>query len=155
MFKNVIGESSSKVINVVERGAVKKFAEAIGDPHPIYLDQEYGKNSRYKNNIAPPSFPRVFDYGEISALKLPSAGLIHGEQVFEYKRPLVVGDELYCYSQVSDYFEKDGGSGKMGFLIIENNGEDSNGEQIFKSKSVVILSETIRKELDHAANLNA
>lgn len=155
MFKNVIGERSDKVINVVERGAVKKFAEAIGDPHPIYLDPEYGEKSRYKKNIAPPSFPRVFDYGTINALKLPEAGLIHGEQIFEYKRPLVVGEELYCYSLVSDYYEKDGASGKMGFLIIENNGESSSGEDIFHSKSVVILTEVIRKEIEHAANLNA
>lgn len=155
MFKNVIGERSNKVVNVVERGAVKKFAEAIGDPHPIYLDPEYGKASRYQNNIAPPSFPRVFDYGTIDALKLPNAGLIHGEQIYKYKRPLVVGDELYCYSLVSDYYEKDGGTGKMGFLIIENNGEDANGEEIFYSKSVIILTETIRKELEHATNLNA
>lgn len=155
MFKDVIGKRSEKIINVVERGAVKKFAEAIGDPHPIYLDQEYGEKSRYQNNIAPPSFPRVFDYGTIDALKLPNAGLIHGEQIYKYKRPLVVGDELYCYSLVSDYYEKDGGTGKMGFLIIENNGEDASGREVFNSKSVVILTETIRKEIEHAANLNA
>ena len=32
MFEHLIGKRSNKVINIVERGAVKKFAEAIGDP---------------------------------------------------------------------------------------------------------------------------
>jgi acyl dehydratase len=155
MFENMIGKRSEKVINAVERGAVKKFAEAIGDPHPIYVDREYGAKTHYQNNIAPPTFPRVFDYGTIEALKLPAAGLIHGEQVFEYERPLVVGEEVHCYSEVGNYFEKAGGSGKMGFLIINNNGEDASGKEIFRSKSVIIITEAVRKGIENAANLRA
>ena len=60
MFKDQIGKQSNKVKNTVERGAVKKFAEAIGDLHPIYFDEETGRNSRYKDNIAPPTFPEDF-----------------------------------------------------------------------------------------------
>ncbi|EPR29903.1 hypothetical protein I656_00403 [Geobacillus sp. WSUCF1] len=74
MYQHDIGKRSAKVKNVVERGAVKKFAEAIGDPNPIYWDEETGKRSRYGRNIAPPTFPRVFDYGVIEGLKLPSKG---------------------------------------------------------------------------------
>ena len=133
--------------NVVERGAVKKFAEAIGDLHPIYFDEETGRNSRYQNNIAPPTFPRTFDYGVIEGLNLPNKGLIHGEQTFHYKRPLVVGEELLCYSEVKKYFEKKGNFGEMGFLVLESFGEDLAGNVIFSSTSTVVISEAVRKVL--------
>ena len=147
MFNETVGKRSNKVKNVVERGAVKKFAEAIGDLHPIYFDEDAGRNSRYQNNIAPPTFPRTFDYGVIEGLNLPNKGLIHGEQTFHYKRPLVVGEELFCYSEVKKYFEKKGNFGEMGFLVLESFGEDLAGNVIFSSTSTVIISEAVRKVL--------
>jgi acyl dehydratase len=147
LFKNQVGKVSNKVKNVVERGAVKKFAEAIGDLHPIYFDEEFGKNSRYQNNIAPPTFPRTFDYGLIEGLNLPNKGLIHGEQTFHYERPLLVGEEILCYSVVKKYFEKKGNFGEMGFLIVESFGEDLAGNTIFSSTSTVVISEAVRKVL--------
>lgn len=145
MFEHAVGKRSNKVLNVVERGAVKKFAEAIGDPHPIYVDQDYAAKTRYKNNIAPPTFSRVFDYGRIEDLKLPRAGLIHGEQHYDYMRPLVVGETLVCYSEVENYYERTGSNGSMGFLVIKSNGEDQKGQTIFTSKQVIIITDAVRK----------
>lgn len=145
MYTDFIGKRSNKVRNTVERGAVKKFADSIGDRHPLYLDEEAGKNSRYKNNIAPPTFPRVFEYGVIEGLKLPGKGLIHGEQTYHYERPLLVGEEINCYSEVSSYFEKTGSSGSMAFLSIKQYGEDLNGNLIFSSEQVIIINEAVRK----------
>lgn len=143
----MIGKRSEKVKNIVERGMVKKFAEAIGDPHPIFIDEVYGKQSRYGKNIAPPTFPRVFEYGEIEELQLPNKGLIHGEQIYHYKRPLFVGETIYCYTEVADYYEKTGKNGWMGFIILKLYGEDAEGENIFTEEQVVIITETVRKEL--------
>ncbi|MFE8699429.1 MaoC family dehydratase N-terminal domain-containing protein [Cytobacillus sp. FJAT-54145] len=147
MFLESIGKRSNKVKNQVERGAVKRFADSIGDSHPIFIDEEVGKNSRYKNNIAPPTFPRVFDYGSIEGLNLPNKGLIHGEQTYHYERPLLVGEDVLCYSEIKDYYEKEGKAGKMGFLVLMNNGEDLEGNTIFTSESVVIITEAVRKGL--------
>ncbi|WP_251551851.1 MaoC family dehydratase N-terminal domain-containing protein [Neobacillus muris] len=147
MFKDQIGKQSNKVKNTVERGAVKKFAEAIGDLHPIFVDEATGKNSRYQANIAPPTFPRVFEYGVIEGMNLPNKGLIHGEQTFHYVRPLLVGEDVYCFSKVKDYFEKKGNFGEMGFLVLENYGEDAQGNLIFSSTSTIVISEAVRKVL--------
>ncbi|QCJ42356.1 MaoC family dehydratase [Bacillus sp. S3] len=145
MFKDLIGKQSSKVKNVVERGAVKKFAEAIGDLHPIYFDEDTGRLSRYKNNLAPPTFPRVFDYGVIEGFHLPDKGLIHGEESYHYERPLMVGEEVYCYSIVKKYSEKKGSFGEMGFLVLESFGEDLDGNTIFSSTSTIVISEAVKR----------
>lgn len=145
MFEDAIGKRSNKVRNTVERGAVRKFADAIGDAHPIFVDEAAGKASRYGANIAPPTFPRVFDYGEIDGLGLPSKGLIHGEQIYHYERPLLVGEDIHCWTEVKDYKEKAGKSGTMGILTLEGKGEDDDGTLVFSADQVVIITEAVRK----------
>ena len=147
VFKEHIGKQSNKLKNIVERVAVRKFAEAIVDLHPNFIDEETGQNSRYKRNIAPPTFPRVFDYGTIQGLNLPNKGLIHGEQTYHYERPLLVGEVITCYSVIKNYFEKKGTQGEMGFLVLESFGEDEMGKLVFSSTQTVIITEAVRKVL--------
>ncbi|OCA89540.1 MaoC family dehydratase [Pradoshia sp. D12] len=147
MFAQAVGKRSNRVLNRVDRERVKQFAKAIGDEHPIYVDREYGKKSRYGENIAPPTYPRVFNYGELEGLELPSKGLIHGEQIYHYERPLLIDEEVYCFAKVKDYKERTGSNGKMGILRIENNGEDKEGNSIFTSTIVIIINEVVQKEL--------
>ena len=145
MLKESIGKRSEKVKNMIERGAVRKFAEAIGDTAPIYLDEKAGADSRYKRNIAPPTFPVTFEAGTIEELKLPSKGLIHGEQIYHYTRPLFVGEDIYCWMEVKDYYEKSGSFGDMGFLVLTKYGEDADGKLLFTEERIVIINEAARK----------
>lgn len=134
--------------SVVERELVRRFAESIGDSHPIYVDEQTGLQSRYGTNIAPPTFPRVLRSGSIEGLKLPLNGLIHGEQIYHYERPLLVGEEVVCYSKIEDYYEKEGSTGKMGFLKMKRYGEDPQGNLIFTEESITIITETVRRSLN-------
>lgn len=145
MLKNVIGKRSEMVKNTIEKGAVKKFAAAIGDLSPIYYDEEAGKNSRFKRNIAPVTFPVTFEFGEVADLELPAKGLIHGEQSFHYNRPLYVGEDVFCFTEVKDYYEKTGNFGKMGFLVIKRYGVDQDNELLFTEERVIIINEEVRK----------
>ena len=52
----LIGKAAEPMIFEVERGAIKKFADAVGDSNPLYWDYEYAKKSRYGATIAPPGF---------------------------------------------------------------------------------------------------
>lgn len=102
-WRSLVGERSESVVNLVERGAVRKFAEAIGDPNPLYADEETAKRSRYNGLIAPPTFPRTFEYGRIQDMYWPEAGMIHGEHCVSYEHgPLKVGDELSIGGRVLD-----------------------------------------------------
>ena len=147
MFAQAVGKSSNRVLNIVDRERVKQFAKAIGDEHPIYVDMETGRKSRFGENIAPPTYPRVFNYGNIEGLELPAQGLIHGEQIYHYERPLLIGEEVYCFAKVKDYKERTGRNGKMGIMRLENNGEDKEGNAIFSSTIVIIINEAVQKEL--------
>ena len=40
----------------VEKGAIKRFAEAVGNMNPLYWDEEYARNSKYGAIISIPGF---------------------------------------------------------------------------------------------------
>jgi acyl dehydratase len=147
-YKQYIGQRSEAVANVVKKDAVKKFAEAIGDPNPLYVDEEAAKASRYGRLLAPPTFPRTFEYGEVEGIGLPGQGFIHGEHQIRYERPLFVGEEVWCYAEVTDYYEKDGREGALGFLISERVGESSRGERIFTMTDTAVITPAMRESVE-------
>ena len=40
----------------VERGAIRRFAEAIGDPNPLFNDEREARKTRFGGMIASPTF---------------------------------------------------------------------------------------------------
>ena len=145
LYEGFVGRSSEPVRNVVQRDAVRLFAEAIADPSPLYRDEERARRSRHGRLLAPPTFPRTLDYGRVEGLELPPAGLIHGEFRISYKRPLLVGDEVLCRLQLKDSYDKDGRRGLLGFLLFERTGEDPEGNLIFTTSDTVIVTEAVRR----------
>lgn len=147
-FSSFVGHRSESVSNVVEKAAVRKFAEAIGDPNPLYVDEEAAKKSRYGGLIAPPTFPRTFEYGEVEGMGAPGQGFVHGEHRVRYERPLFVGEEVSCYAEVKDYYEKEGREGTLGFLISERVGESRRGERIFTMTDTAVLTPGMKENLE-------
>lgn len=147
MFEKIerfVGLASEPVENVVERGAVRKFAEAIGDSNPVYVDGEAAKKSVHGRPIAPPTFPRTFDYGSILGAEAPDNGLIHGDHRIIYERPLFVGETVFCRVEVAEYSEKESRSGTLGFLVTERFGETPDGERIFTMRDTAVLTPEMR-----------
>jgi acyl-coenzyme A thioesterase PaaI-like protein len=65
--------------------------------------------------------------------------VLHGEQEFEYVRPLRVGDVLTAESYVKDRYEKEGKrGGTMTFIISETVFRDQQGEIVAYSRGTTI-----------------
>jgi acyl dehydratase len=148
MWQPFVGKQSTTEINWVERGVVRAFAEAIGDLNPLYVDEEVAKKSRYHRCMAPPTFPRTFRYGTIPGLPMPASGLIHGQQVFHYRHRLFVGDQVFCYQVLKDFYEKVGSLGRLSFLVFECVGEDHEEECLFTCTETYIITEIVRKSME-------
>lgn len=145
LYADFVGARSEPVWNVVEKEAVRLFAEAISDPSPLYADEDAARSSRYGRLLAPPTFPRTFDYGRIAGLELPPSGLIHGEFRISYGRPLLVGDEVLCRLELKDSYDKRGRRGLLGFLLFERTGEDPKGNRVFTANDTVVVTESVRE----------
>jgi acyl dehydratase len=89
----------------VSRVKIKEFADAIGDPNPVYRDREAAKAAGHPDVIAPPTFPIVISLsgGDLldPELGLNFAMVVHGEQRFEYQRPLRAGDVVVTESTIA------------------------------------------------------
>jgi acyl dehydratase len=92
----------------VSRVKIAEFASAIGDPSPLYRDREAARAAGHPDVIAPPTFAIVISSassGRVIAdpeLGLNYAMVVHGEQRFEYARPIGAGDVLTATSTISD-----------------------------------------------------
>ncbi len=139
--KNAIGRSSPPTLNEVEKGAIRRFAEAIGDYNPIYYDEEYARSSGYPTIVAPPTFPASFhsaaDLRELLGVGIKS--LLHAEQGFDYERPIFAGDRIYVATKVSDVTERSGPAGKMDVAVIEDEGRDEEGNLVFRARRTLIV----------------
>ena len=84
----------------VGREKIREFAEAVGDPNPVYTDPDAAKALGHQDVIAPPTFPFVITYKASGQVVLdPELGLdygrvVHGDQRFSYTRPVRAGDRL-------------------------------------------------------------
>lgn len=141
---DLIGKSSKPVQNEIEKGAIRRFAEAIGDPNPLYRDPDYAATTRYGRIIAPPTFCITLDCGVIEGLNVKADGLIHGEQEFRYGRPIHAGDLLTCSMTVKDIYGRNGKSGGMTFVVVEQEGYNQHGEHCYTSTLKIIIPQ--RKE---------
>jgi acyl dehydratase len=139
--RSLIGRESEPVVHEVERGAIRRFAEALGDPNPIYLDDAAARAAGHPALVAPPTFSVALASNERfrHSLDLGTRSILHGEQQFEYARPIFAGDRITVVSRVADVQERAGASGPMDVLVIEDEGRDDKGEVVFRTRATLIL----------------
>ncbi|HLV72642.1 MAG TPA: MaoC family dehydratase N-terminal domain-containing protein [Vulgatibacteraceae bacterium] len=122
----------------VSRVKIREFADAIGDPNPLYRDQEAAKAAGHPDVIAPPTFPIVVSLGNAALadpdLNLNYAMVVHGEQRFEYTRPMRAGDVVTCTSTITE-IKSIGNNEKM---VIETDIKTVEGEHICKTYNTIV-----------------
>ena len=57
-MRKAIGVESEPLLYDVDKWHIQRFAEAIGDPNPLYQDEAAARKTRYGGIIAPPTFFR-------------------------------------------------------------------------------------------------
>ena len=92
----------------VSRVKVAEFADAIGDQNPLCRDRAAAQAAGFPDVIAPPTFPIVISMTSSAralsepGLNLNYAMVVHGEQRFEYARPLHAGDVVTAQVTITD-----------------------------------------------------
>ncbi|HBH01205.1 MAG TPA: MaoC family dehydratase [Candidatus Rokubacteria bacterium] len=143
--KGIVGREYPPFPVTVERGRIKDFARALGDPNPFYLDDQVGAASEWGDVIAPPTFPVSFrderaDSGAILRdLGVDISRVLHGEQEFEIHRQLTPGATYLCRTRVADVYEKTGKSGPMAFVVRETAVTDGAGEIVVTMRGVTVI----------------
>lgn len=147
-----IGQSTS-VIFEVEKGAIARFAEAVGDPDRLYWDEEFASKSRFGSIIAPPGF---FGWPEKRDVELPNdlitivarlaeAGygrILDGGIEWEFFKPVKAGDKLTVKTSVRNIMERTGKTGKAVFLFRDITYSNREGEIVATARQTTIHPQT-------------
>ncbi|MCY0864200.1 MAG: MaoC family dehydratase N-terminal domain-containing protein [Sulfobacillus sp.] len=138
-----VGEKSVPAVHAIEKGAIRRFAEALGETDPVYFDEQAAQAAGYRSVPVPPTFYVTLDRNPIPGLQLPRAGVIHGEQEFIYGKIACAGDRIIVTGWVSDVRHVHGGRGAMTLVTIRAEGVHEDGEPAFHSRSVLIIPEGV------------
>lgn len=153
--RSIIGKPTGAYVATVERGPVGKFAAAVLDENPVYANRDAAVAAGFADIPAPPTFTFTLPFWGAFAEDQPpdptggvnpmhqimadqwakGALVLHGEQEFDFHRPVVVGDKLAGEPVVTDTYEKETGSAVMTFVVIETEWRDqATGELVVTEK---------------------
>jgi acyl dehydratase len=98
----------------VTRDAIYHLALAIGDLSPLYLDEEYAKKTRWGTLLAPPIMIQSMDtlraVGSAGLPEgLPGVHSIWSGSMYEFERPLKLGDRIRAKSYLKEVREVESG----------------------------------------------
>ncbi len=158
-IRSCIGMETEPMVccDPVERGAVRRFAQAIMDPDPIYMDEGYTADTRYREPVAPPLFAAAmlrlefggpdlvqeraedpdFD-GAVgsSSLGLPpipcKLAMLNGGTDVELFRLPRHGEWVSITSRYKDIYERETSKGPMLFVVYESDFKDEDGNVIMR-----------------------
>lgn len=149
-MKSAIGVDSAPVVYEVEKGAVRKFAQSIEDPNPLFQDENFAKKSRYGAIIAPPTFPSMLRNPAVTDkvfnFKTPLKGLLNGGNELEYLKPIKVGDVITVSAKLTDIKERTGAMGRMLFFFAEITYKNQRGEVVCLGRQTLIRHEVKEKK---------
>ena len=146
-LKQYIGKVDPPHVREVEKGAIRRYADAVGDDNPLYYDEEYARKSRYGCIIAPPGFfgwaKKTISSSEglvglIGAMiEAGYAGILDGGMAYDFYLPVRVGDTIVVSPKVADIALKEGKT-KMMILRFEASYTNQNGDLVAKSYQTLI-----------------
>jgi len=148
----------------VERGAVRRYAQAIMDPDPIYMDERVAAGTRYARPVAPPLFPNAMlrlPFGErdlvqerasdpdfdgavgsstlgLPPLPLVNSPLLNGGSEVELFRFAQHGEAIWIQSRYLDIYEKETSKGVMLFVVIETDFTDAQRSLVMRFRKTQI-----------------
>jgi hypothetical protein len=136
--ESVISEELQSLLNVelgpevyeVEKGMLRKFAEAIDDPDPRWLEE------------APPTFPAAIVPKELLNrlfnADIPLKRLLNGTSELEYLQPIRPGDVISVTAKLTRMRQVAGAEGPTLFMFTEMTYTNQRGEVAVKGKNTYI-----------------
>jgi acyl dehydratase len=136
-----IGKEYPTTVYEIGREKMKEYANAINDPSPYYVEKEFGEKSGHRDNIAPPLFASVYNLMGCAnmfmdpELKINFAMLVHGEQEFEWLKPVKPGDVITTTGKIADIAEK----GNNDVVVYEARSTNQDGEAVTVGRATFVI----------------
>lgn len=137
-WKKLLDVESKPVVYEVERGHIRRFAEAIEDTNPLWQDESQARKTPHGGIITPPTFARAFialdeDEGLSSEARVLDAG-----SEWEYFGSIKAGDRITVTSKLADLYQKEGRLGTMTFHVREVTFKNQYGQVVVTRRDTSI-----------------
>jgi len=145
-LRELIGVTLDTSIFKVEEGAIQRYAQAIGDPNPLYNDADFASKSKYGRLIAPPGFtgwpvkagrPTEKLFAFLTKAGAPPR-ILDGGIGFEFIEPIGAGDVLTATIKIAKVTERETRLGKTMFSTAEVTFVNQKGNVALKSWATII-----------------
>jgi acyl dehydratase len=129
-LQSLIGPIGEEVTTLVELGAVRRMALAIGDLDPIHFDEAAAQARGHRGIVAPwPLLWLYFFTCTIYEHDFPfGKATVHGQDDYELHEPMVVGDHITIRTAMVDAKLKHGKTGRLGQVVSERRFTNQRGE---------------------------
>ena len=93
---------------VITADLIRHYADAIGDPNPIWRDLSYVATTRWGGFFAPPSFESSIAFGSSfgGRLRVPGIARLAGGNKHDYNKLIRPGDSFSIYDKYAGFEEK-------------------------------------------------
>ena len=140
--RSVLGVESAPIRYDVEKGAIRKFVEAIDDDDPIYRDEKAAQAAGFKTIVAPPTFLCTFRAHELPDLKMTFGRVrLNGGNAYEYHQPVYAGDTITVTAKYAEVTERTGRTGSMVFVFTDLTFTNQHGEVVATGRNTGIMRE--------------
>jgi acyl dehydratase len=128
-MRKAIGVESEPGVIEVEKETVRRVADALGDPNPLWRDDEYARKTSHGGIIA---FPIAFHPSSRAGnpnvhYESPARGSAVGGDEWEFFEPVRPGDTITVTTKKVDFFEREGRQGKLLFTVTETTYRNQHG----------------------------
>ena len=125
-IKAMVGlETDLPNLESIDKTTIIRYVQAISDLNPLYIDEEYAKETDYGGIIAPLTFmfdiiPAATEIGndgrDVTRIALPGFKVARGGNEYQFLEPARPGDVIMRRRKIVDVFERD--SKKVGKIIF-------------------------------------
>lgn len=140
--KNLIGQGFDKRSITVEEGAVRFYAQAIGETDAACLDLAAARDAGHPGLRIPPTYLSCIE-GRLfpTRVLLDLAGmdikrLLHAEQSYEYYATACAGDTLSYEPKIVDVYDKKGGT--LEFLVKQTRVTNQDGVHVADLRTALV-----------------
>ncbi|MDO9404001.1 MAG: MaoC family dehydratase N-terminal domain-containing protein [Polaromonas sp.] len=150
----------------LERDTLRRFAQAIMDPDPVYYDDDAAAQSRFGRVVAPPLYPAhafrvpadapdpftVFAdnpdsdgtagsdgmYYGLPPIPMPYKRLLNGGNELQFFRALAVGERCVVIPRYADVVLKHGKNGAILLVVVETTYRTEQDELLLINRQTLI-----------------
>jgi acyl dehydratase len=137
-----IGRTSEHTYEVTAKD-IRRYAQAIGDPNPVYRDEAAAANSRWGGIVAPPLFCHSLAFEDVPVdrlhadgrpaeldVPLPTDRSFGAGSSFTVGVPVRPGDTITVRNTIVDIYRKSGRSGELIFVVLDTTYTNQFGDMV-------------------------